>query len=56
MHSILTPTAGNSERSYGKDLTCIRELHDILIRLQIPRPRIASLFYYWRPIEDSMYK
>jgi len=52
MHLTSTIIAGNSERSYEKDLTRIRELHGVLIRLQIPRPRIASLFYYWRPIEE----
>jgi hypothetical protein len=53
MHSILTIIAGRNKRPIEEDIVPIRGLHDTLIRLQAPRPRISSLLAYWRPLIEE---
>jgi len=42
--------ANNLTDSELAALAHIRGLHDTMIMLDIPRPRIYKLFVYWRPL------
>lgn len=53
MHLTSKTAAGRHKIPIEKDIVAIRGFHDVLIRLEAPRPRISSLLAYWRPLIEE---